>query len=162
MTDSLVTSPPADDLAAARGILRDETGPGGTGLLTTVSAEGVPHATWMGTIAAPRWDHLATITSPDSRKAANIRSNPKVEWLFSPPNRTELVYLEGEAEIVTAAGEIKRYWQALPDKNRAFFLLYFNSELGFCVIRTWLDAVCYCVPAENRKVRFPADLLRED
>ncbi|MHC4925658.1 MAG: pyridoxamine 5'-phosphate oxidase family protein, partial [Planctomycetota bacterium] len=131
-------------------MLESQTGPGGTGILTTAGGDGVPHATWMGTVVAPRWDQLATITSPDSRKVANIRANPNVEWLFSSTNRAELVYLEGQAEVVTEPREIKRYWKALPDKGRAFFLLYFNSGLGFCVLRTRIEQAVLCLPAEYR------------
>ena len=63
--------------------------------------------------------------------------------------------------MVSDGAQIKSYWETLPDKNRAFFLLYFNSDLGFCVIRTWIEAVVYCVPAKNQKVRFAPELLRD-
>ncbi|NNC87159.1 MAG: pyridoxamine 5'-phosphate oxidase family protein [Akkermansiaceae bacterium] len=153
-------TPTAADLASVRKILERRIGERGIGLLTTVSGEGVPHATWMGTISAPRWDQVITITSPDSRKIANIKANPRVEWLFGLDSLGELVYLEGRAEIITLESEIKRYWKTLPDKHQAFFLLYFNSSLGFSVVRTRVDAVVFCVPTKNRKVRIDPAALR--
>lgn len=147
------------DVEAAQQVITRALNPGEYGLMTTVSEGGRPHATWMGAFAVDSWREIVTITSPDSKKVENIYANPMVEWLLMTPNNQALVYLEGSAHIVEDPREIKRCWQKIPDKQQAFFLQYFNSGIGFAVIKTWVESICYCVPTENRKATIsPADL----
>jgi len=121
-------------------------------MLTTASSEGVPHATWMGTIGMPNSSRILTITSPDSLKVRNIRENPSVEWLISRMSRQELLYLRGTAQIVEDVAEQKRYWQEIPGKGQAFFLRYFNTGPGFAIIRTEIESAVLVVPEEFRSV----------
>ena len=123
-------------------------------LLTTVRPDGAPHATWMGAARCDDPDTLLTITSPDSDKVVNIRANPKVEWLTGSPDRKELLYLMGEAEVVEDVAEIKRCWQAIPGKGKTFFIRYYNSGIGFAVVKTRVKQAVYVVPEENRKTHF--------
>ena len=130
-------------------------------LLTTVSPESAPHATWMGTTRTDDDDIILTITSPDSKKVKNIRANPKVEWLITSHDRKELLYLEGKAEVVDDVAEIKRCWQEIPGKGKAFFLQYYNSGIGFAIIKTTVESAIYAVPEDCRKTKFAISELRE-
>ena len=106
-------------------------------------------------------DTLLTITSPDSEKVANIRANPKIEWLIAPPDRSAILYLECEAVIVDDVAEIKRYWKTMPGKEKTFFIRYYNSGIGFSIIRSTVRSAVYVVPEEFRKSRFPIAELNE-
>ena len=151
----------SEDFELARGILQQRLGGGGGAMLTTVSPEGRPHATWMGTLGAHDFGEIVTITSPGSEKVRNIKSNSRVEWLFTGPDRRALVYLEGAATIIEDVVEIKRYWEIVNDKEEAFFLQYFNTGIGFSILRTLVDAAYYCVPTENYKVELSVEKLNE-
>ncbi len=124
----------------------------GEALFSTASADGKPHATWMATMALPgEGGELVTLTSPTSRKVTNIRENPRIEWLFSDEEKRCLVYLEGEAEIIEDPAEIKRGWAALPDKDRAYFLNFINSGIGFTVISSRIDTATLVIPRAGGK-----------
>ena len=148
-----------DAAGAARRLLLRQLGGGSAAILTTVSPEGRPHATWMATLGSSDVREIATITSPDSEKVKNIRANPRVEWLFTAPDRRSVVCVEGSAEIVEDVAEIKRCWAMIGNKEQAFFLRFFNSAMGFAVVKTTVETAVYGVPAENLKVRIPVDEL---
>ncbi len=124
-------------------------------LFSTVSAEGRPHVTWMFVSRSRDSEpEVLTITSPDSDKIGNVRANPKVEWLLTSQDRMENLYLEGEAEVVEDVAEIKRLWEMIEGKERAFFMRYYASGMGFAIIRTRLSHAVFSVPEEYRKVRY--------
>ncbi|MEM8955518.1 MAG: pyridoxamine 5'-phosphate oxidase family protein [Verrucomicrobiota bacterium] len=125
----------------------------GEAVFTTVDSKGAPHATWMGTLSAEGLKELVTITSPDSDKVANLIENPKVEWMFTDAAKTTIVYLRGEAEVVEDVSDVKRAWEGIEDKGRAYFLDHYNSGMGFAVIRTHVREVELCMPEEFRKER---------
>jgi general stress protein 26 len=139
-----------DAVRCAYDVLRNAMEHREAAILTTASAEGVPHATWMATMTSLDFRRLLTLTSPDSRKVVNIRSNPSVEWLFTDRAKEQLVYLKGRASILDDVTLIKEAWKLIPHKERAFFLTSFNSGPGFAIIETQIQSVSYCVPAENR------------
>jgi general stress protein 26 len=127
----------------------------GEALLITASASGKPHATWMATIALPdAGGRLITITSPTSRKVTNIRENAEVEWLFSDEPKRCLVYLECDAEVVDDPAEIKHGWASLPDKDRAYFLNYINSGIGFAVIASKVRSATLVIPRAGQSYCF--------
>lgn len=127
----------------------------GEALLTTASADGKPHTTWMATIALPdEGGELVTITSPTSRKATNIRENPVVEWLFTDELKRCLVYLEGKAEVVEDPARVKHGWAALPDKDRAYFLNFINSGIGFAVISSKVQTATLVMPRAGQSYTF--------
>ncbi len=123
----------------------------GVALLASADEEGKPHATWMATVASTGERQFVTLTSPDSRKVANIRSNPKVEWLFSSPDRFTMVYTEGTAQIILSPEEIRFYWNLMKKKDQAFFLDSYNSGMGFAIVRTEVESVSLVLPRENKK-----------
>ncbi|MEX2580668.1 MAG: pyridoxamine 5'-phosphate oxidase family protein [Verrucomicrobiales bacterium] len=134
----------------ARTVVFDSMGSGGLGLLSTADDSGFPHATWMATMAPAEERQLVTLTSPDSRKVANIRSNPRVEWLFTGPEKADLVYLSGSAEIVSEMEEVKSYWNLMKEKDLAFFLDHFNTGMGFAIIRTQVESATLVQPQEHQ------------
>ncbi|MCB1232796.1 MAG: pyridoxamine 5'-phosphate oxidase family protein [Verrucomicrobiae bacterium] len=149
-----------DSDAAKRIFGQMRVGKPAVAMLSTVSPEGRPHATWM--FASRSKDpgiEILTITSPDSDKVKNVRVNSKVEWLLTSQDRMENLYLEGEAEMVDDVAEIKRLWEMIEGKERAFFMRYYNSGMGFAIIRTRVNSAVYAVPEEYRKVRYAIEEL---
>lgn len=132
---------------------------GGLGLLSTASSTGNPHATWMATMGVTEPGELLALTSPDSRKVANILDNPKVEWLFTGEDQKDLVYLSGFARIVTDTKAIKSYWDLMPEKDRAFFLDHFNSGIGFSIILTEINSANLVCPELYQSYTFGAGEL---
>jgi PPOX class probable F420-dependent enzyme len=62
--------------------------------LATVAPDGAPHSVplWVGT----RGDHIVFLTGPDSRKARNLRRDPRVALSLTPPdNPLEPVIIRG-------------------------------------------------------------------
>ncbi len=130
------------------------------GLLTTVTPEGRPHATWMGTVSTPDFVHLITLTGTHTDKVANIRANPGVEWMFTSPDRKTLVYFEGTAEIILDEEMKHRYIQMVPDESRGFFMRYYRAGGEWCVIKTHIEAAVYGMPGAYTKVRLGGHQIR--
>lgn len=143
--------------AIVEDLVREVVDGEGEAVLSTVGPDGAPHASWMGTLSADRLRELVTITSPDSDKVANLSKNPKVEWMFTNAAKTNVVYLRGEAEVVEDVEEVKREWEGIKDKGRAYFLEHYNSGIGFSVIRTRVREIEFCVPEEFRKERIAVE-----
>jgi PPOX class probable F420-dependent enzyme len=63
--------------------------------LATVLPDGAPHAVpvWIGTVG----DHIAVLTGPGSRKARNLRRDPRVAISLTPPeNPMQPVAIRGK------------------------------------------------------------------
>ncbi len=126
-------------------------------LLSTLSPDGRPHTTWMFASRSTDTDsEILTITSPDSDKIQNLRANRKVEWLITSQDRLQQLYLEGDAEIVDKISEIRRLWNMISGKQKqeVFFMKFYNSGLGFSIVRTRITSAVYVAPEEKRKARF--------
>jgi len=123
------------------------------GVLTTADASGQPHATWMGSVGAPTdLSEIFTITGPQTNKIANLRENPRAEWMFASPAKEAVVYLSGPIEILENESERWAYWQRVPNKSQAFFLRYYDEAGGFDVLRMQIEKVVFCKPMAFHKV----------
>jgi PPOX class probable F420-dependent enzyme len=63
--------------------------------LATVLPDGAPHSVpvWIGTVG----DHIAVLTGPGSRKARNLRRDPRVAISLTPPeNPMQPVIIRGK------------------------------------------------------------------
>ena len=90
---------------------------------------------------------LYTLTSATSRKVAQIKNNPLVHWMFSNEDLSFIVNLTGTAEIYLHEAEaMKRIWQQIVDKSRAFFLGDSVKGSGFVVIHTTVAKVECTIP----------------
>ena len=124
------------------------------GLLTTVDKDGWPHATWMNFQTKGTLDEIFTITAPTTQKVANLRANPRTEWMFSHPDFTieNIAYASGETRIIEADA-VQPYWDAIPGKSHAFFRQYSDSDdfRHFVVLVTKITKVVLCRPIAYRK-----------
>jgi general stress protein 26 len=87
-----------DEIAA---LIRD----GGTPRLATAGADGWPHASQI--MVGVEGDHLWFVTGTRSRKARNLRENPRAALVWTPK---EEVYLQATAEFVDDQAERRRVW----------------------------------------------------
>jgi general stress protein 26 len=151
---------PAEAAASIREMLTVALDNHREAVLTTVDAAGQPHAAWMGTVTSPDFAHLITLTGTHTDKVANIRSNPRVEWMFTSPDRKIIIYFEGEAEVLADETMKDRYLRMVPEESRGFFMKHYRSGGEWCVIKTRIDCAVYCMPAAYTKVRLGADQFR--
>lgn len=119
------------------------------GVFSCVDPFGRPHSSWMGSVYAPDSDTIETISNPESRKLKYIEENPQVEWMVSDEQMIHVVYFRGMARVMEDPAEIKKTWNEIPDKSRAYFLRFQERGVGFKLIETKVKNVEYCVPAEN-------------
>lgn len=137
-------------LKRVRFILKGSITEHGEAIVVTVSSEGRPHASWMGTLSSPNIETLLTLTSPNSRKVVNLLENPEVEWMFVNHGRTEVAYLRGRARVVQEPEEVERAWKLLKNKTQAFFMQYMPKRgMGFLVIETKVSEIELVVPKDN-------------
>jgi len=124
------------------------------GLLTTADKDGWPHATWMNFQNKGYLDEIFTITAPNTLKVANLRANPRTEWMFSHPNfnAESIVYVTGETHIIEGDA-VQPWWDAMPGKSAAFFRRYCESNdfRKFVALVTKVTNVACCCPIAYRK-----------
>ena len=124
------------------------------GLLTTADRDGWPHATWVNFQTKGYLDEIFTITAPTSQKVANLRENPRTEWMFSHPGfaAESTVYVTGETRIIEG-DPVEPWWDAIPGKPRAFVRQYDASGdfHKFVALVTKVTGVVCCCPLAYRK-----------
>ena len=130
-------------ISMARRLLRADN----VGMLCTIDESGSPQARWMATMTFDDFPDLYTLTFARSRKAAQVQANPAVHWVFSNRDLTFIVNLTGSAEIYLHEAEaMKRIWQQIVDKTRAFFLRDPAKGPGFVVIHTKVESIECTLP----------------
>ncbi len=147
-------------LAAMCRLVSSQLRSSGEAVLSTVGADRRPHSCWMGTLGSPAADSILTITSPDSRKVVNILENPRVEWMFTDPQKRNVVYARGTIRIVHEPEAVLRFWKQIPDRSHAYFLRYQPAGMPFLLLETRLEELEYCTPAANLFVSYPINDVR--
>lgn len=142
---------PPEFLARLRRLLDSPADGEAVAIFSTLSAEGWPHAAWMGTACSPDRRHLYSLTSPDSAKVRHIARNPRTEWMLVDADRELVLYLRGESRVLDDVKRMKRIWGLFEDKSRAYFLSFFNSAPGYAVIETTLMEAEWVLPREGKR-----------
>jgi general stress protein 26 len=129
---------------------------GNPGIFSTVDHSGFPQSRWMATMSFDDFPDLYTLTSATSRKVAQIQEHPIFHWMFSNHDLSFIVNLTGRAEIyLHEADAMKRIWQQIADKSRAFFLGDAVKGPGFVVIHTKVEMIECTIP--RKLLRFSID-----
>jgi general stress protein 26 len=125
------------------------------GVLSTVDQSGFPQSRWMATMSFDDFPNLYTLTAANSRKVAQIKDHPIVQWMFSDRDWNFVVNLTGRAELyLRDADAMQRIWRQIVDRSRAYFMNTGDGS-GFAVIHTKVEMVeCY-IP--KRSLRFLID-----
>jgi general stress protein 26 len=133
----------AQVIRAARQLLKGNN----PGVLSTVDESGSPQSRWMATMAFEDFPNLYTLTAANSRKVAQIREHPIVQWMFTDPDFGFVMNLSGRAQLFLRDAEtMKRVWDQIADKSRAYFMNATIDSPGFVVIHTRVEAVEVTIP----------------
>ena len=150
--DSLDPNDRAQVIRMARQLLRGNN----PGVLSTVDESGSPQSRWMATMSFEDFPNLYTLTAANSRKVAQIREHPVVQWMFTDRDFGLVVNLMGRAELFLRDAEtMKRVWHQIADKSRAYFMNATIESPGFVVIHTKVEMVECTIP--KRVLRFVID-----
>jgi general stress protein 26 len=126
------------------------------GVLSTIDQTGFPQSRWMATMSFDDFPDLYTLTAAKSRKVGQIKEHPVVQWMFTDRDFSIVVNLTGRAEIFLRDAEtMKRVWNQIVDKSRAYFMNDAVEGPGFVVIHTKVEMVECCIP--KRALRFLID-----
>lgn len=126
------------------------------GVLSTVDQSGFPQSRWMATMSFDDFPNLYTLTAANSRKVAQIKDHPIVQWMFSDRDWNFVVNLTGRAELfLRDADTMKRIWHQIVDRSRAYFMSTAGDGSGFAVIHTKVEKVECSIP--KRSLRFQID-----
>jgi general stress protein 26 len=126
------------------------------GILSTVDESGSPQSRWMATMSFEDFPNLYTLTAANSRKVVQIREHPIVQWMFTDPDFSFVVNLMGRAQLFLRDAEtMKRVWDQIVDKSRAYFMNATIEGAGFVVIHTNVEMVECTIP--KRVLRYVID-----
>jgi general stress protein 26 len=128
----------------------------GTGVLATVDHEGAPHARWLTPALLPgRPGVVYALTSPGFAKVAQLRANPRVEWLFQTPSLDEVISLRGTLGVIDNPSLRAEVQEALGPRLATFWRLAPEGR-GLVVLETVVSDATLYLPLEGGKdvVRF--------
>ena len=128
----------------------------GTGLLATVDQEGNPHLRWLTpTMLRERPGAIYAITAPSFSKVIQIRTHPRVEWMFQTPTLDEVVSVRGAINVVENPSLRAEVLEVLGPRLRTFWKLARDAR-DLVVLETVVEEATRFLPMEGRKdvVRF--------
>lgn len=132
------------------------------GILATTDAADQPQMRWMSTLSFGDFPVFHTLTAANSRKVAQIHSNPRVTWMFFNKDLTLTLHLCGRAKIIDDPATLKRIWHSVEDKTHTYFLNEYSHRPGFVAIETTVESIECSSPASGLRVQVPAsDLYQE-
>lgn len=115
-------------------------------VLSTVDQNGNPQLRWMSTLSFEEFPIFYSLAAPESRKVAQIKQHPNVNWMFSNHDLSLIVNLIGRARILEDTTTLKRIWKQIKDKSRTYFLDQYVKGPGFVVIETTVEVIECCSP----------------
>jgi len=128
----------------------------GTGLLATVDQEGNPHLRWLTpTMLRERPGAIYAITAPSFSKVIQIRTHPRVEWMFQTPTLDEVVSVRGAINVVENPSLRAEVLEVLGPRLGTFWKLARDAR-DLVVLETVVEEATRFLPMEGRKdvVRF--------
>ena len=92
------------------------------GVLATIDEDGSPNMRWMATHSVMgSLKNLYTITSPASNKSNEVGKEPRVTWLFTRVNFTEVLKVRGKAYIDDDPQLKSQVWDRVGKKTWKYF-----------------------------------------
>ena len=128
----------------------------GTGLLATVDEAGDPHVRWLTPTLLPgRQDVLYALTAPRFAKVLQLKTHPKVEWMFQTPILDEVVNVRGTLHVIENPSLRAEVLEALGSRLRTFWRLAHDTR-DLVVLETLIEEATRYLPMDGRKeiVRF--------
>ena len=128
----------------------------GTGLLATVDQDDNPHLRWLTpTLLRDRPGAIYAITAPRFAKVVQVRSHPRVEWMFQTPTLDEVISIRGAINVVENPSLRAEVLEVLGPRLRTFWKLAHDAR-DLVVLETVVEEATRFLPMEGRKeaVRF--------
>ena len=128
----------------------------GTGLLATVDQEGNPHLRWLTpTMLRERPGAIYAITAPSFAKVLQIRTHPRVEWMFQTPTLDEVINIRGAINVVENPSLRAEVLEVLGPRLSTFWKLAHDAR-DLVVLETVVEEATRFLPMVGRKdvVRF--------
>jgi len=128
----------------------------GTGVLATVDQDGNPHVRWLTpALLRERPGALYAITAPRFSKVVQVRSHPRVEWMFQTPTLDEVISIRGTINAVENPSLRAEVLEVLGQRLRTFWKLAHDAR-DLVVLETVVEEATRFLPMDGRKdvVRF--------
>jgi general stress protein 26 len=129
-----------------------------TAVMATVDATSWPHLRWMTpTRLHGRPDALYAVSSLHLAKAAQLRKNPCVEWMFQDQTLREVVVVRGRVNIIDNPALKVEVLEALGAQLTAFWKVAADTA-QLVVLETVIEEAVHYLPMEGsrRQVSFAA------
>lgn len=121
------------------------------GILATTGEDCKPHATWMSpAFLKGRPGVIFTVTSPHSKKIANLKKNPHVEWMFQNPGLDKIVNIRGRINILNNPSITREVMEYL-GQNLNIFWKANREAMDYVVLETIIEEASYCCPTRGVK-----------
>lgn len=123
----------------------------GTGVLATVDADGSPHLRWLTpALLRDRPGAIYSITAPRFAKVVQVRSHPKVEWMFQTPTLDEVVSIRGSINVVENPSLRAEVLEVLGPRLGTFWKLAHDAR-DLVVLETIVEEATRFLPMDGRK-----------
>lgn len=120
-----------------------------TGILATVDSTNAPHVRWMTpAVLRDRQTALFAVTCPDFSKAAHIKTNPKVDWMFQSKHLNTVIHVSGVVNILDNPSLKNEVLEVLAPRLDVFWKANCVSS-EFVVLETVIEAATYYEPLTN-------------
>jgi general stress protein 26 len=122
-----------------------------TAVLATTGKNGTPDMRWV-TPAILRGRHGAifTITYPASNKVKQIKSNPRVQWMFQTRPLDQIVMVEGKVNVIDNPSIRSEVLEVVGPRLAAFWKINVD-ETGLLVLETVIEKATYYLPMKGKK-----------
>lgn len=121
------------------------------GVLTTVDAEGRPHARWMTPVVLAQWpETIFAVTAPDFPKILQLDANNKVEWLLQTRSLDQVINVRGGINVVDNPSLKAQIMEAIGRRLTVFWKVN-KAKTDFIILETVIDEACWSAPVKGLK-----------
>jgi len=122
-----------------------------TAVFATVDAEQRPHTRWMTpALLRGREGAVFAVAYRTSQKVTQVRSNPRVQWIFQSPALDRITVVEGRVNIVDNPSIRSEVLEVVGPRLRAFWKMY-GDERDLLVLETVIERAQYYLPMKGIK-----------
>ncbi len=122
-----------------------------TAVLATTGDSGVPDMRWVTpAILKGRPDAIFTITSPHSNKVKQIKTNPRVQWMFQTRPLDQIIVVEGKVNIIDNPSIRSEVLEVVGPKLTALWKINVD-ETDLLVLETVIEKATYYLSMKGKK-----------
>jgi pyridoxamine 5'-phosphate oxidase len=122
-----------------------------TAVLATTGEDGMPDMRWVTpAILKGRPDAILMITSPNSNKVKQIKSNPCVQWMFQTRPLDQIIMVEGKVNIIDNPSIRSEVLEVVGPRLTAFWKINVD-ETDLLVLETVIEKATYYLSMKGKK-----------